>query len=198
MTHRRAVLVLYGVSLSFTGMALLIHFGRSWQIGVALLLLTVLVFGVVRFVGAFNQTVGARLRHEPLVDRLRRAVPDVLSRIANANLDEIPKTLERFAEEHGLLGLEVRSPAGARVQSSRWETQTARAGLREAVSATFAVVDATSNSVELEFLMDSPDGVVGPQTEILLQLVADAVESRLQRAARARAATASGRLRTVS
>ena len=49
-----------------------------------------------------------------------------------------------------------------------------------------------------EAVRPASDSTVGAQTEILLQLVADAVELRLQRAARARAATASGRLRTVS
>ncbi|WP_394838060.1 undecaprenyl/decaprenyl-phosphate alpha-N-acetylglucosaminyl 1-phosphate transferase [Pendulispora rubella] len=197
LTHRRAVLVLYAISLAFTVIALGLHFGRSWQVGVALVVLTTLIFGVVRFVGAFSMTFASHRGLDPLVDKLRRAVPDVIARISVANLDDLPKTLERFAEEHGLLAVEAKAPSGARMGSFRWETSTARA-VKEAVSAKFALVDATSNPLELEFQMDSPDGVVGPQAEILLQLVADAVESRLQRVVRARAASASGRLRPVS
>jgi len=198
LTHRRAVLVLYAISLAFTIIALGLHFGRSWQVGVALVVLVTLIFGVVRFVGAFSLTVAARRGLDPTVDKLRRAVPDVLARISTASLDDLPTMLERFAEDHGLLAVEAKAPSGARLGSFRWETSTSRAGLREAVSAKYALVDATSNSLELEFMMDSPDGVVGPQAEILLQLVADAVESRLQRVVRARAASASGRLRPVS
>ncbi|WP_394848564.1 undecaprenyl/decaprenyl-phosphate alpha-N-acetylglucosaminyl 1-phosphate transferase [Pendulispora brunnea] len=199
LTHRRAVLVLYAISLAFTIIALGLHFGRSWQVGVALVVLTTLIFGVVRFVGAFSVTFASRRGMDPMVDKLRRAVPDVISRISAANLDDLPKTLERFCEEHGLLAVEAKAPSGARMGSFRWETPTAAArGLREAVSAKFALLDATSNPLELEFQFDSPDGAVGPQAEILLQLVADAVETRLQRVVRARAASASGRLRPVS
>jgi len=198
LTHRRAVLVLYGISFAFTVIALLVHFGRSWQIGVALLVLTTLVFGAVRFAGIFNRTIAATMKSDPLVERLRRAVPELLPRISNTHLDDLPKVLERFGEEHGLLAVEARAPSEGRMPSFRWETAMSRAGLREAVSTKFGLVDATSNALELEFFVDSPDGVVGAQTEILLQLVADAVESRLQRPARARAASASGRLRTVS
>ncbi|WP_394821308.1 MraY family glycosyltransferase [Pendulispora albinea] len=197
LTHRRAVLVLYAISGSFTVLALLVHFGRSWQIGVAMLVLTTVVFGAVRFVGTINARMASQLRVDPLVERLRRAVPDILVRIGHTNLDELPKVLQRFAEEYGMLAVEVRSTSGARMPGFRWET-TAHAGLREAASTKFGLIDATSASVELEFYVDSADGVVGPQTEILLQLVADAIEVRLQRTARARAATASGRLRTVS
>ncbi len=200
LTHRRAVLVLYGISLAFTVVALGIHFGRSWQIGLAMAVLAAVVFGVVRFVSAYGKIWTSHLRTDPIADRLRRAVPEVLPRISNAMApDELPKLLERFASDHGLLAVEARAPSSGRMPSFRWETTNEeRGGLREAVSAKFMLLDATSNPIELEFFMDSPDSVVGPQTEILLQLVADAVELRLQRVARARAATASGRLRTVS
>ncbi len=51
---------------------------------------------------------------------------------------------------------------------------------------------------EIQFYWGSPESTVGPRAEILLRLIADAVELVLQRPARARSAVSTGRLRPVS
>jgi UDP-GlcNAc:undecaprenyl-phosphate GlcNAc-1-phosphate transferase len=200
LTHRRAVLVLYGVSLAFTLVALAMHFGRSWQVGGALVALTVLLVGVVRFVGYINARLAlGRVPHGAFVDRLRRGIPNVLTRFAAArSADEIQAILELFAQDHGILAVSILAGQGARLASWRWEMPEAnRQGVREAVSAKFAVKDSVGVASDVEFFWDSPETTVSPQAEILLQLVADGAELLAQRAGRARAATASGRLRPV-
>lgn len=196
LTHRRAVLALYGVSLVFTLLALVVHVGRSWHIGLALFGLITLVVGVVRFVGVFSKRLQTQA-NDPIVERLRRGVPALLSRIGSlSSPNELQNVLERFAQEHGLLALEVRGAAAGRVPHFRWETDISRAGLKEAVSARFAVVDESAGAHEVEFYLDSPDGSIAPQSEILLQLVADSIETLANRVVRARAAAA-GHLRPV-
>ena len=71
LTPRRAVLTLYAVSLVFTFTAIIIALGRDWEIGVALLTVSVLLVALVRFVivptrssriEAHRRTITARLR----------------------------------------------------------------------------------------------------------------------------------------
>ncbi|MEM9694075.1 MAG: MraY family glycosyltransferase [Myxococcota bacterium] len=50
LTHRRAVLLLYAVSVIFTVASIAIYLGRAWQVGVALLVCSITVFGLARFV----------------------------------------------------------------------------------------------------------------------------------------------------
>ena len=96
----------------------------------------------------------------------------------------------------GLLAIEVRG-TGGRLPPFRWEMETSQAGLKEAVVAKFVVTDAAATRFEVEFYLDRADGDLPPQIEILLQLVADAIEALLHRVVRARAAAATGHLRPV-
>jgi UDP-GlcNAc:undecaprenyl-phosphate GlcNAc-1-phosphate transferase len=202
LTHRRAVLLLYGLSLAFTLTALAMHVGRSWQVGAALLGLSLLLVGIVRFVGYFNASIvsSGKLARDAFAERLRRGVPAVLTRFASApSSDEVQAILERFAKDHGLLAVAFVAGERARIGSWRWETpESEKQSFREALCLKFSVVDDREASSELQFLWDSPEAGAGPQAEILLQLVADAAELLLQRAERARAASASGWLRPVS
>lgn len=201
LTHRRAVLLLYGISLAFTLVALAMHFGRSWHIGGALLGLVVFLVGIVRFVGYFNASFvsSSTLARDAFTERLRRGVPSVLTRFASApSADDVRPILERFADEHKLLAVGAVAKEAGRLAPFRWETlRVEKNTFREAVCAKFRVVDANGIECELEFLWDSPDATVAPRAEILLQLVADAAENLLQRPSRARVATAAGWLRPV-
>lgn len=197
LTHRRAVLALYGISSLFTVLALVVHVGRSWHVGVALLGLIALVVGTVRFAGVFSKRLTPIQTRDPIVEELRRGVPPLLSRIESlSSPSELQHLLERFAKDHGLLALEIRGTASGRVPHFRWETEISRAGLKEAVSARFSVADESTALHELEFYLDSADGSLAPQSEILLQLVADSIETLSNRVVRARAA-ATGHLRPV-
>ncbi len=202
LTHRRAVFVLYGVSLAFTVVALAVHLGRSWQIGMALLVLTLSIVGVIRFVGGLDATVLRQHRKtiDPVAEGLRRVVPRALSRIVSApSLEDIYRLLSQLAEEAKLLAIEVTPTPGARLHPWRWEqSEASKTLLREGVSASFSVVDAHGVDAELRFLWDSAQGVASPQAEILLRLVADAVEDFLQHTERTRAAARANRVQVLS
>lgn len=204
LTHRRAVLLLYAMSLLFTLAALAIYIGRSWQVGVALVLLMVSLVGIVRFVGYFDHAM-LRLRQreqrrDPRVEQLRRLVPLTLAKVASARTaDDVRNVLEHFAREAKMLAVELVVPPEADIRAWRWELpDVGERIIRDAISATFALRGADSHAIELKFQWDGAAGEVSPQEDILLQLVCDAVESVLQRGARVREAKITGRLRPVS
>lgn len=51
VTHRRAVLIIYGVTLLLCVAAIGIAFGRRWQVGGALLVVSLVLGGLIRFTG---------------------------------------------------------------------------------------------------------------------------------------------------
>ncbi len=185
LTHRRAVLSLYMVSVVFTILALMVYFGRSWQIGAAFFALTALLVGVVRFVGYFNSSLVAagRAGGEELCDALRRSVPRVLRRMSEAHASEqLPGILAAFGEETGFLAIGIRNGNNERLKLWRWESPKAGSSSAEATCGTFAV-SGGGESLSLQFFLDSAAGIIGPQTRILLQLVADAASGVLVAAA---------------
>ena len=104
VTHRRAVLILYGVSVAFTLTAIAIYLARSWQLGVALLIASVLVFGLVRFVRVLSQgPLLARVQQQSrpyAVELLRRKLPKLMRQLQVAR-DEAAlfRVLQRAAEQ---------------------------------------------------------------------------------------------------
>jgi UDP-GlcNAc:undecaprenyl-phosphate GlcNAc-1-phosphate transferase len=54
LTHRRVVLTLYGLSILLAASAIVISFGRSWQLGAALVVSSMLLFVLVRSVNAMQ------------------------------------------------------------------------------------------------------------------------------------------------
>jgi UDP-GlcNAc:undecaprenyl-phosphate GlcNAc-1-phosphate transferase len=182
LTHRRAVLSLYLLSIAFTVLALVVYFGRSWQVGAALFALTVLLVAVVRFVGYFNSSLVAigQTAADSLVPVLRRSVPPVLQRMMSAHSrEQLPAILSEFGEQSGLLAIGILNARIQPLHRWRWESPLVDARTaREAVYAKFDVADGL-DSMQLQFFLDNAMGVVGPQTRVLLQLVADAAEGLL-------------------
>jgi UDP-GlcNAc:undecaprenyl-phosphate GlcNAc-1-phosphate transferase len=178
LTHRRSVLSLYLLCLAFTVVALVTYFGRSWQIGLALCTLTVVVVSVVRFVGYFNAVVVASPSAGiELSDSLRRPVLRALRRILTANsTDHLPNILAEFGLDSGVLAIHLVNRKNDRLKRWGWESPGAEGGEeREAICTSFAVAGA-SEALELQFFTDAAAGALGPQARILLQLVADAAE----------------------
>jgi UDP-GlcNAc:undecaprenyl-phosphate GlcNAc-1-phosphate transferase len=178
LTHRRAVLALYLLSITFTALALMVYFGRSWEIGAALFAVTALLAGVVRFVGSFNSTLvalGGSSADQPALV-LRRSVPRILRRLADAaSSEDLPIVLEDFGHESSMLAIELAQP-GDPNDRWRWESPDAqRRTVHEAVCVKFEV-GAGITRRHLQFFFDSPAGAAGPQVQILLQLVADGAE----------------------
>ena len=186
ITHRRAVLILYGVSVLFTAAAITIALGRNWQVGVALLVLTVAMLGLARFVGYFEYLQIRRRQRQHIhsrgTERLRVAVPELIRALEDIDRDDIPAMLERFAQVAELLEIELepRGEGAMRGLSSvRWiaAENAYPTGAREPVRASF---DVASAHAKLKVAWLSDDGDVSPQADILLQIAADALERRVK------------------
>lgn len=186
ITHRRAVLILYGVTVVFTAGAITVALGRNWSVGLALLVLTVAMLGLARFVGYFEY-VQIRQRqkrhiHSRGTERLRVAVPELIRALQHIDRDDISAMLERFAVVAELLELtlEPASDAPMRgVEPLEWRAPEGsyQTGAREAVRASFSVASAQA---KLKFSWLSDDGEVSPQADILLHIAADALERRIK------------------
>jgi UDP-GlcNAc:undecaprenyl-phosphate/decaprenyl-phosphate GlcNAc-1-phosphate transferase len=185
LTHRRTVLWLYLLSVFFTAVALVTYLGRSWQIGAALFALTVVLVGVIRFVGYFGSSfagVGGLAAAALAADgpeALRKAVPRALARMtATEPPDQLPTLLADFAAAAGLLAVRIVNPNNNRLKQWGWEALPQDGERREAACASFEVPD-DRGLLQLQFFVDSPTGKVGPKTYVLLQLVADAASAML-------------------
>jgi len=204
LTHRRAVLTLYGLSIAFTTIALVVSIGRNWQIGAALAILSLMVVGVVRAMGNFDlamRRVRRRERVRPAsVERLRGAVPPLLARISAAReTPDLAQVLEDFVALAGLVRIELTESRADLVPAFCFTAEPSGAsgeGLREVVVAKYPLRGAGEKAV-LKFAWTEEDGDVTAEADILLQLVADACEARLRRADAARAAVAKGHLRSL-
>lgn len=212
LTHRRAVLILYGLSILLTTSAILIAMGRNWEVGGALLLLSMAAIGLVRGLGNLQAALRRWQRKErlrsPTVERLRKAVPIFAHRIVSAReAAHIAKLLTDLAEAAELTALELsgleadvaehESTSTPPASNFAWVSPDAPPEAeRDEVSASFPL-PTLADSARLTFAWHSTRGDVSPEADILLQLIADAVETRLTRAEAARTAVSTGRLRPV-
>jgi UDP-GlcNAc:undecaprenyl-phosphate GlcNAc-1-phosphate transferase len=181
ITHRRAVMLLYGVSILMMVSAIAIALGRSWESGVALLVASVVLTGLIRFVGYFEHV---RLRrgvimhqHDQRTRALRRLVPIFTADVERlADGEHVWSRLVEFAAAAGcaVVYLEGKAPGSDR----HWPADTASAEAEGLIFARFALAPAGS----LEFGFPAGEEM-SPQSDILLQLVADAVEATLVRQA---------------
>jgi UDP-GlcNAc:undecaprenyl-phosphate GlcNAc-1-phosphate transferase len=206
LTHRRAVLTLYALSIMFTAGAIIVSIGHNWQIGAALSVLSVMVVGVVRSMGNFQVAMRRWRRKERVrpatVERLRGAVPPLLQRISAAReIGDLKSLLEDFALLAQLIAVELVDSTAGLLPEFTWLAEgnavPADAG-REVVTAIYALTAAGEKAC-LRFAWVTEEGEVTPESDILLQLVADACEARLKRTevAVAREPISKGHLRSL-
>jgi hypothetical protein len=182
ITHRRAVLILYACSSVFTAAAIAVSIGRQWQAGVAILAAAAGMIGIVRFVGYFEhihlvrrQRARIRSRH---TEALRFALPKLGAALQRPrDEDDVFRVLERHLEEAQVLACDVLVRDGEKVVRSWTASTFSTARLGEYVSARFPLSE--SGHHDVRFRWNSEYGEVTPQTEILLQVVADVVSSAL-------------------
>jgi UDP-GlcNAc:undecaprenyl-phosphate GlcNAc-1-phosphate transferase len=191
LTHRRAVLILYGVSLVFTIAAVAVAMGRSWQVGLALFVACVVLVGIVRFAGYFEyfRTLNlqrARIRSAD-VERIRAAMLDYIGEVRDASDEsEVFIALDRFVKASAIVqvGLEpiAASPTERVVVSTPpdapEDSQRRRGHL---VSACFPIGRDVAARAKLHFEWESDEGTVSPQAEVLLQFVVDVLARELER-----------------
>jgi UDP-GlcNAc:undecaprenyl-phosphate GlcNAc-1-phosphate transferase len=177
ITHRRAVLLLYGVSIVLTAAAIGVSLGRSWQVGVAILVASVVLVGLVRFLGYFEYLLlmrrqRARLR-SPETESLRRLIPELVALFAAAaSEDDVFAVLATVGERAKLAAVEV-VESGATTPSHRWDSNRGVGDISEQVSAQYPLGEDRLARADLRFRWHSPTGDVSPQMEVLLQVLVD-------------------------
>ncbi|MCB9659026.1 MAG: undecaprenyl/decaprenyl-phosphate alpha-N-acetylglucosaminyl 1-phosphate transferase [Polyangiales bacterium] len=107
LTHRRAVLTLYGVCAALTIAAVAASLGRGLETTIALVLFAIVLAGLVRVAGVFDRAmVAAQRRNRPLNDvtaRVRAALPDaMLALTPETRGADLHAVLDRFVREAGL------------------------------------------------------------------------------------------------
>jgi UDP-GlcNAc:undecaprenyl-phosphate/decaprenyl-phosphate GlcNAc-1-phosphate transferase len=183
LTHRRAVIVLYGVCVVFTASAIAVSLGRTWQTGVALLSVSIVLVGLVRFVGYFEYLHLHRRQKVRLYDEhtetLRRRVPELLFHLHQAdNQDEVFSVLKKSAEVGVFERFEIEDYSGV-VQPP--DSLRPPAGERDLVRATYPIGPEGSAHSRVRFLWQGEEAHVSPAVAILLQLLVDAMTSALER-----------------
>jgi UDP-GlcNAc:undecaprenyl-phosphate/decaprenyl-phosphate GlcNAc-1-phosphate transferase len=179
ITHRRAVMLLYGVSILLMVSAIAIALGRSWESGAALLVASVVLTGLIRFVGYFEY-VRMRRRavtrsYDARTRRLGQCVPRLSLELAAAQTEEqIWAKLIAFAVDAGCVVVSLLVSSGAAPR--RWPANMTLLDPEGLVRARYSL----SDHGHLEFGFPS-DGELASESDVLLQLVADAIELRLRR-----------------
>ena len=186
INHRRAVLILYGLSILFTMSAIAISIGRNWQVGTALMVLSLAVIGVTRAVGIFQVSLHRwRRRERPRpasVERLRATVPGVLESLRESDRSErLADVLVAFAQAAELVQVELTGSHPDRLPAFSWRaTPGDSPGLERGIISTVFALVAAGPDARLRFAWVSDLGDA-PESDILLQLVVDACEARLAR-----------------
>jgi UDP-GlcNAc:undecaprenyl-phosphate/decaprenyl-phosphate GlcNAc-1-phosphate transferase len=188
LTHRRAVLILYGVCLILTRAAIGVSLGRAWTVGVALLVSSIVVAGVARFAVSFERAVligrqRARLRSRH-TELLRHVLPQTPALFAAAqNEDDVWRGLQAIMSQGDVAAAElVATHNGVKRPVARWGDDVKDVERRpNVVSLRYTLGPDDAAQAELRFLWQSDFGDVSPQTEVLLQVVVDVITRALER-----------------
>ncbi|QQR89106.1 MAG: undecaprenyl/decaprenyl-phosphate alpha-N-acetylglucosaminyl 1-phosphate transferase [Myxococcales bacterium] len=105
LTHRRAVLILYGFSVVFTVGAITLALGRNWQVGGAIIVLSIVFVGLIRLAGNldFSRLLGVPKFNEQSGHSLPQAVLDYVEELMHASSsEEIHRVLHHAKEQLSL------------------------------------------------------------------------------------------------
>jgi UDP-GlcNAc:undecaprenyl-phosphate GlcNAc-1-phosphate transferase len=183
-THKRAVLILYGLCSVFTASAVVVALCRTWAVGMALVAATVAVVVLVRFVGYFDYLLILRRertrQRSPDAQILLQAIPDVLVQLSTAPTEtDALRAMTRMVERGCLVSAEVvtRNPS-----ATHWSWPPKPPVVAPKVVTTRFPLGADALArADLRVDWESASGIVTPQSEVLLQLVADALAKALSR-----------------
>ena len=185
ITHRRAVLIIYGVCIAFTVAALGIALGHDWELGLALLAASAVLVGLMRFVGYFEylhlvRRQKARVRSRD-AEMLRYALPELPAAMQKTQSEEeVWAALAAFAKKADLTCFELHWLQSGEDTGVRFRNSAHPDGIeRELVWASFPIGRDGLAVAELRFGWRSDFGDVPPQSEIVLQIAVDLVEKRL-------------------
>ncbi|HEX3854028.1 MAG TPA: MraY family glycosyltransferase [Polyangiaceae bacterium] len=175
LTHRRAVLFLYGVSSLLAAGAIAVSLGRSWHVGLALLSVTLVFVGLVRFLGYFEylhfrRRQKSRLR-DPFTENLRRVVPRLIVGMSKVSTEaEALGFLERLTMQSDVVCVEVHH-GGQQIHC--WNKSGVDCAKRDLIGMTFPLGRSDSAVSSLKFRWSSDLEDPAPQVDVLLQILVD-------------------------
>ncbi len=192
LTHRRAVLIIYAACICLTIASIVVALGRSWEVGVALVAIIGVLGGLMRFAGFFEQMNQARRQRQRIrgreTEHLRRLVRDLGPRLEAADTEErVLDVLEWVRSAGGLACVEIYrysgnsgeiTPGVPPILVRRFPPDAPDRGA-DLVTARFPLGPENLARGDAKFAWSSELGDVSPQTDILLQLVVDALAERL-------------------
>lgn len=188
ITHRRAVHILYGVSIVFTGLGIAISLGRSWEVGLSLLIATALIVAIMKYVGYFERLAPALERPaaalEPPAQRLRLALPGLPALFSQAkNEKELWDLLCGVGREVQFDRIEIAELAGKEERTVHmWERYPKASRLAEAmVHAHFSLGPEAVATHEIRFSWEHGKDELSPQLEMLLLLLCDMLSAAFSR-----------------
>lgn len=186
LTHRRAVLVLYGCSVLLCIAATAAAFGKDWQVGAALTGAILTMLGMMHFTTHFEGMLSKRVRRLKLLEgsaaSLRRIVPELIVELHEASSSfAVWSALEQALEKTDVV---VAAECGPANEKAAWQWEgpcpnSRQEGQREEVD--FAISVFPGRKDRLMFVCLSEENCLPPQTEIQLQLIADALQSAFMR-----------------
>jgi UDP-GlcNAc:undecaprenyl-phosphate GlcNAc-1-phosphate transferase len=181
LTHRRAVLLLYGVSLALCVAGIVTSVGQSWHAGVAIALASVALAALIRSAGYLRDlqlrlTGRSRLR-SPAFEAMRAAFAPTLEHLMRARSEQ--QILEALGLHLGVVARIELTRVGASTPTHAW------AGPRnvsdaELLCACFPVGTPAAARANLVVSWHSEREDIPAEIDILLQLLADLVGHRLE------------------
>ena len=172
LTHRRAVLSLYGLSMLFCAVAIVVALGSSWEIGSALIFCLVAMVGMVRVGGYMRRR--SRSSTDRLAGSILRASTALLGRaVVDGDAKRMRRALDEFGRASGLTALELSSDGSDEKPVHHWATMPAAVGPQATVCCA-AVADAEG---EFRLKFTGSLGSLGVEEEAALMLVTRALAS---------------------
>jgi len=184
LTHRRAVIFLYGISSLLAAGAIAVSLGRSWHVGLALLSVSLVFVGFVRFLGYFEylhfrKRQRARLR-DPFTENLRRVIPRLIVSLSRApSEDAALEVLGRLTTETSMQCVEVLAPAELQSRARCWRAPGADCTSRDLVEVTFPIGSEANATAKLRFRWSCEMEDPAPQVDMLLQILVDELSGAL-------------------
>jgi len=178
LTHRRAVIFLYGISSLLAAGAIAVSLGRSWHVGLALLSVSLVFVGFVRFLGYFEylhfrKRQRARLR-DPFTENLRRLVPRLIVSLSRASSEQAAlDILERLTTETSMLWVEVLAPPANEKHARCWRAPGADSTQRDLIEVVFPIGSEANPIASLRFRWSCDMEDPAPQVDMLLQILVD-------------------------
>jgi UDP-GlcNAc:undecaprenyl-phosphate GlcNAc-1-phosphate transferase len=187
LTHRRAVLVLYGCSILLCLAAVGAALGRDWQVGAAIAGALLTLIAMTRFAGYFQALLlrddtGARV-FSASVEALRRALPRTIVELEQAESPpEAWAALERLLVRGTFARAEYRPGPN---EGAGWSWERAQDWTRPGGTVLESKFDICqfpgAEPASLKFICVSEQPRFSAHAEILMQLIADSVEATLVR-----------------